>query len=136
MSRLYIEPTKITPEIVFSPEENIFVVRGNSSPEDVRALYFPVIEWLEIFVSDVLDGEYKFTAINPLKFQFDLHYFNSSSAKFIFDILTELKKLKMNDIPVEIEWLYDPEDIDQKEAGEKMSELAEVDFRYIAVKQG
>ncbi|MGQ9620298.1 MAG: DUF1987 domain-containing protein [Bacteroidales bacterium] len=134
MKRLYIEATTVTPEINFSPGDNIFIIQGNSSPEDVRALYCPVIEWLEIFISDVLDGEYRYSTENPLKFVFNLHYFNSSSAKFIFDIISGLKKLKTNNILVEINWLYDPEDIDQKEAGEEMAELAGIDFRFIEIK--
>jgi len=136
MKGLYIEPTNITPEVNFSPDDNIFTIRGNSSPEDVRALYYPVIEWLEIFVQDVIDGEYNFSSANPLSFEFYLPYFNSSSAKFIFDILSDLRKLKERGIPVGINWCYDNDDPEQKEAGEEMSELAGISFNYIAVNHG
>lgn len=132
MQKLYIEPTKITPEINFSPSENIFVIRGNSSPEDVRAMYYPVIEWIRIFVDDVLDGEFpQFSKSSPVRFQTDLEYFNSSSAKFFFDIFTELKRLMLKDIPVVVEWNYDVEDVDQKEAGSDISILVEMDFIFL-----
>lgn len=136
MKGLYIEATNLTPEIKLSPDDNVFSIHGHSSPEDVRSLYYPVIEWLEIFTGDVIDGEYVYSFDNPLKFEFYLPYFNSSSAKFIFDIISELRKLKEKGIPVRIDWLYDIDDPDQKEAGEEMSELAGMDFNYFAIKHG
>jgi len=136
MKGLYIEPTKITPEINFSPDDNIFAIRGYSSPEDVRALYYPVIEWLEIFIQDIIDGEYNFSPSNPMRFEFYLPYFNSSSAKFIFDILIDLRKLEERGIPVVVVWHYDIDDLEQREAGEEMSELAGINFNYVAVNHG
>jgi hypothetical protein len=44
MQRLYIWPTTTTLEVNFSPEENIFLLHGASSPEDVRAMYYPGID--------------------------------------------------------------------------------------------
>lgn len=133
MKPLYIKPSKVTPEINFSPTENVFYIKGSSSPEDVRALYCPVIEWLEIFARDVLEGDFKYSPDNPLRFEFNLHYFNSSSAKFIYDMVMELKKLADNSIPVRIDWMYEKEDTDQREAGEEISELAGMSFRYIEI---
>jgi hypothetical protein len=54
MQKLYISPTPTTPEIHFSPSENIFLIRGISSPEDVRALYYPVIEWIKVFANEIM----------------------------------------------------------------------------------
>lgn len=131
MQKLYIEPTKVTPEIHLSPDENIFLIRGNSYPEDVRSLYYPVIEWIKIFIDDVIEGEYgSYTKENPLRFQTDLSYFNSSSAKFFFDIFIELKRLITEDIPVVIEWLYDSDDTEQKQAGEDFSNMAGMRFTF------
>ena len=132
MQNLYIEKTDITPEINFSPEENIFLIRGTSSPEDVRALYYPVIDWIRIFIDDLLVGEYEnFNKNNPLKFRIDLSYFNSSSAKFFYDIFCELKRVSDSDIPVDVEWYYDEEDTDMREAGGDISQLAELEFKFI-----
>ena len=135
MKRLYIEQTPLTPEINFSPDENIFIMRGSSAPEDVRALYYPIIEWIRTFVDDIIEGEYKkYSPENPLRMQADLEYFNSSSAKFFYDIFTELKRLMEVRIPVVVEWIYDEEDIDQKEAGEDIALLVEMEFIFIPKK--
>jgi hypothetical protein len=37
--------TDLTPEIILAPSENRFIITGKSAPEDVRGLYYPVLEW-------------------------------------------------------------------------------------------
>jgi hypothetical protein len=61
-----------------------------------------------------------------------LKYFNSSSAKFFFDFLVELKKLTLLRIPVNVEWYYEDSDPEMLEAGKDLSQLAEFDFTYIS----
>lgn len=133
MEELIIEPERRTPSIRFSPNENVFYIRGTSSPEDVRKLYYPVIEWIKRFNEEILKSEIKtFNERNPLRFQFDLEYFNSSSAKFFFDMLMELKKLPLTGVPVSVEWYYDEEDADMKEAGVDFSNLIGMEFTFIS----
>jgi len=132
MQSLYISPTKNTPEINFSPEENIFYIKGTSSPEDVRDMYYPVIEWIRIFVDDIIFGEGAvYTIEKPLKLQIDLEYFNSSSAKFLYDIFNDLKRLNASQIPYLVEWLYEEQDTDMLDAGQDIALLVETEFKYI-----
>jgi hypothetical protein len=121
--------TDLTPEIIFAPAENRFIIAGKSAPEDVRGLYYPVLEWMEEFVADLRKGN-NYTDTNPLRLKLDLEYFNSSSAKFLFDIFAHFRDLNNEGIPVEIEWHYDEEDTDLREAGEDLSLLCELQFRY------
>ncbi|MGA1978006.1 MAG: DUF1987 domain-containing protein [Bacteroidales bacterium] len=133
MKKLYIKPGHKSPEIYFSPEENIFTIIGNSAPEDVRALYYPVTEWIKLFVDDILEGEMpEFTKENPVRFQICLSYFNSSSAKFLYDILNELKRLALDEL-ITVEWQYDESDTDMMDAGKDMAELAGISFRFVPV---
>jgi hypothetical protein len=133
MQKLYFSPTRYTPEIILSSDENVYMIRGNSSPEDVRGLYYPVLDWFRDFSVEVTQKN-AFSLESPMKFTFDLRYFNSSSAKFIFDILTELKSLRTSGIPVLIEWHYEEDDIDLREAGQDISSIAEIEFSYIEKK--
>jgi hypothetical protein len=136
MQKLYTSPTKTTPEINFSPEEGIFIISGNSSPEDVREMYYPVIEWVNIFVGEILSGkESAYTKDKPLILKVDLEYFNSSSAKFLLDIFSEMKRLNSAKIPFIIEWHYDEQDIDMLDAGQDISLLVETKFNYVANKK-
>ena len=132
MQKLFIKQARRTPSIMFSPDENVFYIRGTSSAESVHELYYPVVEWIIKFIEEMMTGENKiFNSKNPLRFQFDLSYFNSESAKFFFDILLELKKLPSAGIPVKIEWYFDKEDNDLKEAGVDFSDLVEMEFTFI-----
>jgi hypothetical protein len=136
MQTFHIKATETSPEIFLSPQNYSFFIRGNSSPEDVRAIYYPVSEWMKNFIDEILNGENKsFNNENPFKFQVDFSYFNSSSAKFLYDILLELKRLIPSGIPVIVEWFYEEGDIDMREAGTDISILAGFDFHYISKKK-
>ena len=135
MQKLYISPTSTTPEVNLSPQENIFFIRGISAPEDVRAMYYPVIEWIKEFINELIaEGTTVFKSNSPLRFKTDLLYFNSSSAKFLYDIFLELKRLLPAEIPFIIEWFYDEEDLDLKEAGFDIAFLVGLEFIYISKK--
>lgn len=133
MEKLYIPSTSTTPEVNFSPRDNIFFIRGISSPEDVRAMYYPVIEWIKEYINELLGAkESTYTQEAPLRFITELAYFNSSSAKFLYDIFMEIKRLASVGIPYIVEWVYEEEDIDLKEAGNDIALLADMDFLYIS----
>ena len=132
MQKFFIKRTSTTPEINFSPDEKLFIISGISSPEDVRALYYPVIEWVKNLVDEIIIGRYKmFSGLVPIRFQIDLHYFNSSSAKFLFDILSEFKRLAPVSVPVIVEWSYEEEDTDMKDAGADIALLVGMEFTFI-----
>jgi hypothetical protein len=46
----------------------------------------------------------------------------------------ELKRLLVVSIPVVIEWAYDEEDIDLKEAGHDIALLLDMEFIYVPLK--
>lgn len=136
MQKLHIIPTPSTPEILFSPEENVFLVQGNSSPANVEALYSPVIEWFRAFVNEILEKKgSKYTRENPLTFQVDFSYYNSSTALFILEIFSELKRLPPHDIPIVVKWFHNEEDIDMKEDGIDIAFLAGIELTYIPKKE-
>jgi hypothetical protein len=135
MEKLYISPTNTSPEVHFSPQDNIFLIRGISSPEDVRAMYYPVIEWIKAYVNELLDtNTSKYKSGSPLILRTELFYFNSSSAKFLYDIYLEMKRLIPAGISFIVEWVYDEEDIDLKEAGDDIAILVEMNFSYVPKK--
>ncbi len=121
--------TELTPEIILAPAENRFIISGKSAPEDVRGLYYPVVEWMEAFAAEVRSGN-NYTDSSPLCLKLDLEYFNSSSAKFLLDVLNFMRDLNNEGVPVDVEWHYDEEDVDLREAGEDLSLLCELTFRY------
>lgn len=132
MEKLFFARTDMSPEISFSHEDSAFSIRGNSRPEDVRDIYYPVIEWLNEYKQFLTNSpELYYTLENPMILEFDFGYFNSSSAKFLYDIMHALKEFINSGIPVSVVWHYEDEDIDMKEAGEDLASMAEIDLIYI-----
>jgi hypothetical protein len=97
----------------------------------VRELFYPVVDWLTSFAEE-LKTVNPFSNKNPLTFKIDLVYFNSSSAKFLFDIFTILEGILQAGTPLVVEWHYDAEDTDLKEAGEDMAISSGLKFIYFA----
>jgi hypothetical protein len=56
MKKLYIAPSESIPEITLSHDDNVFMIKGNSRPENIRLLYDPVVKWLTDY-KDILTNE-------------------------------------------------------------------------------
>ncbi len=130
MNSYLLKGTSSSPEICLNPDERTFIISGRSAPEDVRSIYYPVLEWIDKYVTEV-SVKSPFTHYSPLLFKFDFEYFNSSSAKFLYDIIYRLKELGNTGVPVEVEWHHDAEDTDLRDAGEDLAILLEMQFTYI-----
>lgn len=131
MENLYIEPTEITPKIVFDVKNKTFELSGISRPEDVVAFYESIIFKIDQYVSHLLKNE---SEVNKLKFDlnFDLTYINSASSKYILQILDFFKKLSLKGAIIHCNWYY--EDLDDQifEDGEDLSDVIRMDFNFIA----
>jgi len=132
MEPLVIEATDKTPGIILDPYNDNYEISGISRPENVHEFYCPVINWLNEFEKEVLDKKIiKFDKKHPLNFNFKMNYFNSSSAKFLYDVMSELVKFHKKNHVIRILWYFEKEDEDMKYAGEEMSELLEIPFQFI-----
>lgn len=123
MDSLIIEATEDSPKVHFDTSSNRFTISGESRPENAGKFYSPVISWIV---------EYEQTlGQSPLVFVFKLDYFNSTSAKYIMDILLVLKKFVDDGHTVNIEWHYDKRDDDMLDAGNEFSDTVDLKFDFI-----
>jgi hypothetical protein len=118
MDSLRIKETTATPLVIFDPINNEFELKGCSRPEDVREFYSPVIKWLEDFNTQIDESLRSKHKDSPLVFKFKFDYFNSSSAKFILDILVLTNQFHQNGLNMCIDWYFDEHDDDMREVGE------------------
>ena len=133
MKTLVIKQTITTPEITFDYDNNIFNLEGCSRPEDVRSFYYPIIQWLTDLKNGVENGEIKNNNdITVFNFKFD--YFNSSSAKFILDILVLINDIHKAGLNIRIDWYFEENDDDMKEVGEELSDVVDFPFEYKVIK--
>jgi len=136
MKSLHITGTSVSPTIDFNLETRVLEISGYSRPENVRDFYFPLIQWLDDLNNSLTINKTINTDIEPFTFKFRLIYFNSSSAKFIYDIIIMLNGFQNDGFPLKIYWYYDEDDDELREAGEELSDMANVPFLYVEVKKG
>jgi hypothetical protein len=127
MRPLDIQAGKTTPRILYSPAENVLQIIGSSLPENVYTLYEPVMEWLQEFVNaPVLNP--------PMQIIFKIQYYNSGSIRYFAEILTKIANLSGKGLKYSVEWYYEADDENIREAGEDLSDISETPFTLISYK--
>ena len=123
MNALLIDPSDFSPRVVFDPVKNQFEISGESRPENTSKFYVPLLDWLTQYQSVLYWEKDKVANIPAKVFEFKFDYFNSTSAKFIMDVLMQLDKMTQEGYPIKARWFYDKRDEDMKESGEEFSKL-------------
>ena len=88
-------------------------IRGECYPENISEWSEPVLKTLE----DCLGNDE-----SEFKVDIELYYFNSSSAKFLFDFFEFLEESAEDGKAITINWRYRAEDDTMQEAGEDFEE--------------
>ncbi|MBI2235522.1 MAG: DUF1987 domain-containing protein [Magnetospirillum sp.] len=124
MENLTIHAGERSPEVRFDAAARTLSLRGESYPEDASAVFGPIFAWLhEFFAGGGRD---------PVRVDFELVYFNSSSAKALMNIFQQLDRAAGIGTPVTVNWRYAADDETMKEFGEDFSEdLAHVSFHLV-----
>jgi hypothetical protein len=112
--KIDIEATSRTPAVVFDFSQNHLKIKGESYPEDVTEFYGPVFTALDAYLGQLGKGK--------CRFDFELIYLNSSSAKAIMMLMDKLEAAAKKGASVEVYWYYDKEDDTMQELGEEFGE--------------
>ena len=128
MRKLIIEKTSYSPQVVLDPDNNVYLITGESRPPDVREFYDQILSWLQDFSLYIIGPDSK---KDPIIFNFDFEYFNSSSGKLILDICKLLAGLRLKGINIIVKWYHEKEDEDMLEVGKEMSRIVKFPFEYI-----
>lgn len=125
MERLHLPRTDKTPEVTFDPATGSLRMEGSSIHENAERFFRPLLERVEAYI------------MRPLahtQVVISLDYFNSSSSKYLLDLLKLLDEVQVAGRgTVELEWQYAPDDLDMKEAGEDYGVLLELPVRLVSV---
>lgn len=127
MKPLIIKGTEFSPQILFNPQLMKFEISGESRPEDAGKLFGNVLEWLEEYLTENKKDQNS----SPLKFEFNLLYFNTVSAKYILEILRVIHVYYLEGSKIKILWYYKVKDEDMKESGEEFERLVNMPFEFI-----
>ena len=108
---MIFEATQRTPLVEI--EADRCVVRGECYPENISEWADPVMQALD---EGLNQSEGAFTV------DVELYYFNSSSAKFLFDFFDFLESASEGGRKITINWRYRSDDDTMQEAGEDFEE--------------
>ena len=124
MEKIDIAATARTPHLSFDPAAGIFVLEGESYPEDTKKFYDTPLS----HVYSYLDTGTGAQAV----FAFKLKYFNSSSAKVLMDLFLAIEESASRGNTLKIEWHYAADDDNMEELGEEFAEeLDKAEFAMI-----
>lgn len=107
MEDIFLKETKKTPLIHFKMNGEL-LMEGNSYPENPKEVYGPVITWL---------NQLKTGQVN---FKIALHFFNSSTSKYLVKILQCLEDNKEIEL-ADVHWHYYDEEL--HETGKTLAEM-------------
>ena len=124
MESLILKETDTTPNVIFDINKNVFEISGSSHPENPLKFFNPILAWLE---------EYGKNPSNNILLSFKLEYFNSSTAKYILNILWAFEKMTKGSavVKINVNWYYKEEDLDAFAAGERYAQLTTLQINLI-----
>ena len=124
MKAIYIQSTQDTPQVTLDIQKGIFEIKGNSYPENSAQFYNPIVEWLQ----ELLASDFN----KKIVFDFNFDYFNTSSAKFILEILRILEEFQEKSVETMVRWHYFEDDIDILESGEDYKGIVSIPFELVS----
>lgn len=124
MENLIIAATERSPEVFFDVAAGTLEIKGESYPEDASGVFGPIFAALQEYLAQA--------AGKTLKVNFELIYFNSSSAKALMNIFQMLENAA--EVKSVVNWQFMADDETMKEFGEDFSEdLEHVSFNLVPV---
>ena len=122
MEVLNIKGGNDIPTVICDPEKGFIELTGKAIPEDpFNEIFKPILLWLKEYASNTLPT----TTVN-----IQLEYFNTSSSKYLLEILRDLEAIHKSDedTSVLINWFYEEDDEDMLEAGQDYEAMIKVPF--------
>ncbi|MEA1884700.1 MAG: DUF1987 domain-containing protein [Thermotogota bacterium] len=116
-----IEHTSTSPKVFFDEKNHIFLIEGESYPENSFEFYKPIFKWFDEV----------FPTLDSMELQLKISYMNSSSVKCILDIMTILEEAYGTGKNVKIKWFYELENSRSFELAEDFKEDLELPFEVL-----
>ncbi|MAC36265.1 MAG: Fe-S oxidoreductase [Halieaceae bacterium] len=122
---MIFEASQRTPQVELTPTSCL--IRGECYPENISEWSDPILKALEECLGND-EGAYVV--------DIELYYFNSSSAKFLFDFFEFLEESAEGGKSITVNWRYRAEDDTMQEAGEDFEEdVSACSYNMVMVEQ-
>jgi hypothetical protein len=113
-----------TPNVEFNAETGYCVLSGEAFMEQPYFFYKPLSDWLETYTREMR---------GTLNFDVKLTYFNTSSSKFMLDMLRLLKKYQLSGGDVKVRWFLRKLDEDMREEIEDFTIVTGLQIELVSI---
>ncbi len=108
------------PTVELNAKTGVLKLEGRSILENTVLFYEPVLKWIDNYIE---------SPAKNTEFHMMLEYFNTSSSKFLMNIIDKLGNIKKNGGDVTVLWHYADEDME--ELGIDYKNIMSVPFIFI-----
>ncbi len=122
MNNLTIEKTKSTLKVFGDANAGKIELSGSSFPENAAEFFLPILSWISSYM---LEGA------ESIIVDFKVDYVNSSSIKYISDIIEKIEVFHKAGGAGVINWYYAEDDEDIQDMGNEFAEDVLVPFNLI-----
>lgn len=95
----------IIPAVDFVAGTGKCVINGESFLEETSKFYLPLVNWLKSYLANA----------QSIEFVIQLKYFNTSTSKWILNMLAEIKKFELRGGNATVVWYYYQDDADMRD---------------------
>ncbi|SDB88359.1 DUF1987 domain-containing protein [Williamwhitmania taraxaci] len=125
MEPLRIKSAIDTPEVSFDPGTLRFCISGISHPENAKEFYTKLLVWLDEFFEKNQDKQ-----AEPITLDLNFRYINSTSYKYLREVLRKLTVFHKKGFNIQIVWQYQVEDEDLLEEGQILLSLPDIKLNH------
>ncbi len=123
MEKFEIKGTTKTPTIILDAVSGDLLFEGRSNPENANELYEPVIHWLERYVEQPAEQTH---------LRMNLEFFNTSSSKYILEVLRKIRYLADKNHPFNVTWMYEDDDLEMLDTAEAFEMMTGLKFEKVS----
>lgn len=127
MKSFKLEATKTTFGLDFDSEKGVLHFMGNSYPTNAMEFFKQPVAWLKEYLNTPREL--------TIKVYFSVQYFNTSSSKYIFNMLELLDNYYNAHGNIDIVWYFDEDDEDIYESWKNLILQLNVPYRIVNVSE-
>ena len=116
---LQIDGNTSRPTVIFNAKTGQFRIAGRSILENSIRFYEPIIKWIDNYIHNPAEST---------EFHMELEYFNTSTSKYLLQIMQQLETLFDKGVNVTIVWYYSDEDM--QDLGNDYQQIVKVPFEF------
>ena len=132
MNNLILEKTDNTPGVMLDGTQHLVEFIGDSRPENAKLFFEPIFNWIKEYENHLYYLSNEASIHINTNVNFKLEYFNSSSARYVIDIIKALHTIELSNkkVTVVFNWFFDSEDEDLKDSGLEFVKMTGIPMNF------